>query len=84
MTFISRSTMNCCIALWHRVGGRMFTYMEVKDFIPSSSQLVAMKKRGMVRQIIPGHGNGPNRQASVWQMTDNALVLAESEEGLTA
>ena len=80
MKFCNGATMDRCIALWHRVGMRPFRVDDVNDLLLSSSQLRAMANRGMVECI--GHeekryGKYQTKSVHIWQMTENARVLAE-------
>jgi hypothetical protein len=83
-SFVGKSTADCCLALWHRVGGRMFPWNEVKDLLASPSQLTGMVNRGYVVEVGRVFGKCPNYQPKLWQLTDHARALADTREGAFA
>jgi len=77
--FVSKSTMDCCLAVWHRVGGRLFTWMDVKDLMRGPSQLRSMKNRGFVKEVGRAQ-TGARHPPKVWQMTDLVMSLVDAQE----
>jgi hypothetical protein len=82
--FVSRATADCCQALWHRVGGRVFTWSEVKGLLGSPSQLRSMRNRGYVKEVGEIHGLHPNHNPKLWQLTAQAQSLANVRERMWA
>jgi hypothetical protein len=72
---VSKTTMDCTTAMWHRVGGRMFTWQDVKDLLSSPAQLVSMQHRGYVKPVGEAPGVYRNYNPKVWQMTAQAGEL---------
>ena len=79
--FVGKTTMDCCRAMWHRVGGRMFVWGDVKDLLRSPKQLASMRIRGYVTKVQKATGSGNFYQGAIWQMTEQAHHLAEVAEG---
>ena len=75
-----KTTMSCCLAMWHRVGGRMFVWEDVKDILGSPAQLKGMRNRGYITKVRDSVGSGKFYQGAVWQMTEQARDLAEVRE----
>lgn len=63
------------------MGGRQFYMWEVRDLVQSPAQLMAMRKRGYLNkiriEITPFENNKRKFPVAVYQMTDQARVLAE-------
>ena len=76
-----RTTADSCLAIWHRVGGRVFTWHDVKDLLKSPNQFTGMRNRGYVTQVQPADGRGKLYKGAHWQLTDLALALADVREG---
>jgi len=76
-----KTTLECCIAIWHRMGNRYFTYQEVRDLLTSPSQLRGMENRGYVQSV--GVLTGVYRQwePKIWQVTNHTMAIANTEEG---
>jgi len=69
------STADCCCIMWHRFGGRIFTWQDAKDILGSPKQLAAMRIR---RYVVAVGEFTPKR----WQMTDQARGLADLRAGM--
>ena len=84
----SSPTIDCCTALFHRVGGRRFFHSEVKDLVPNPAQLKAMANRGYVKavgkELITYENCGLKYPITVWQMTESTIALVEVQEGQRA
>ena len=83
-SWTSSRTMDVCLQLWHRVGGRQFRAWEVKDPVSTPSQLASMKNRGYLKVVglEPINTGKQKYWAKVWQMTDHCIALMEAEEGI--
>ena len=75
------STMDCCLAMWHRVGGRNFTWNDVQDLLRSPSQLVGMRNRGYIKLVTESDECGKTYRPAVWQMTNQIKDLADIRAG---
>lgn len=76
------TTADACCLMWHRVGGRMFIWQDVKDLLTSPSQLRGMVNRGYIADTGAILDTGNGNVAKVWQMTSQAGHLAEVREGI--
>jgi hypothetical protein len=80
MSCVSKTTMDCCLAIWHRVGGRQFIWLDVADLLNSPSQLRGMRNRGYLKEVGELPGQYRNYNPKIWQVTDQIFALVDSRE----